>query len=167
MLMEYLTEHPVAENLSVIEIGCGWGLLGIFVAKTFNCRVLLTDKDARVFPYTHANIALNKVEVETAVRGFQDFRREHFAGKDMLVGSDICFWPEMVGTLKKLIDMAMASGVKTVIIADPGRYTFLQVARHCEQLYHTRLLERPLHERSKKGFLLVVENPRKAEAVAI
>ena len=158
MVMEFLLEHPLSPRSRVIEVGCGWGLLGIFCAKTFGCEVVLTDKDARVFPYVDAHLDLNGISLETAERDFRDFRPEHFGGFDVMLGSDICFWPEHVGILKKLIGQALAAGVQTIIIADPGRYTFKQVTRHCEQHYHCKLLKRETQDKKTSGYLLVISN---------
>lgn len=157
MVMEYLLEHPPAPDTRVIEVGCGWGLLGIFCAKTFDCDVLLTDKEERVFPYAHAHLELNGVEAETAVLDFRDFKPSHFENRSLMLGSDICFWPEHVGIIKKLIGQAMAAGVKTIILADPGRYPFMQVVRHCEENYHCELMHRSLGDRKTKGYLLVIK----------
>ena len=158
MVMEYLLEHPLAFGTRVVEVGCGWGLLGIFCAKTFGCDVLLTDKDARVFPYVRAHLELNGMTLNTAERDFRDFRPEHFISCDVMLGSDICFWPEHVGILKKLIAQALQANVQMIILADPGRYTFMQVARHCEEHFHCKLLKRRSLDKKNSGYLLVIKN---------
>lgn len=42
-LMEHLWANPIADGQRVMELGCGWGLLGIFCTKHFDAKVLLTD----------------------------------------------------------------------------------------------------------------------------
>ena len=51
LMMKYLKKHPLKPGTRVLEIGCGWGLPGIFCAKEFNARVTGSDLDANVFPY--------------------------------------------------------------------------------------------------------------------
>jgi predicted nicotinamide N-methyase len=160
MVMDYLARHPVAPGRRLLEIGCGWGLLGIFCAKALGLKVLLTDADERVFPYVEAHRELNGVEIRTERRRFEDLRDRHLPHTDIMVGGDICFWPEMVGQLQKLVRRALDSGVSKIIIADPGRSTFLRLADHCCNRYAARNL--PWHGGGRgrsEGYLLVVDNP--------
>jgi hypothetical protein len=46
----------------------------------------------------------------------------------LLIGADICFWDAMVDPLKRFISRALAEGVGTVVIADPGRSSFYDLA---------------------------------------
>ena len=39
LLMDFLQRHPPKDNLLVLYIGCGWGLCGLFCARTFSARV--------------------------------------------------------------------------------------------------------------------------------
>ena len=49
-----------------MEIGCGWGLLGIYCAKKYDSRVISVDLDAEVFPYLELHTRVNDVEISTA-----------------------------------------------------------------------------------------------------
>ena len=66
-LMGYLASHPIKPGGRAMEIGCGWGLLGIYCAKLFDARVLLTDADEQVFPFAAAHARLNGVSPECRV----------------------------------------------------------------------------------------------------
>jgi predicted nicotinamide N-methyase len=160
LVMEYLAQHPLPNRHRIMDIGCGWGLLGIFCAKHFDGDIMSVDADSGVFPYVRSHEALNEVSVRTAVSTFEDLKHADFAEQDMIVGADICFWPSMVKELKSLIARAMIAGVKKIILADPGRTTFLQLAEHCKENYVTRL--EPWQSRQQttsKGLLLIIDNP--------
>jgi ribosomal protein L11 methylase PrmA len=90
MLMDYLAEPPLAINQRVIEIGCGWGLLGIFCAMRFAAKVLLTDADEGVFPYAMTHARLNHVSVQTEHVSFERITDRGLREHDILVGADIC-----------------------------------------------------------------------------
>jgi len=34
-LIDYLHRHPIPRGARVVDVGCGWGLTGIWLAKTF------------------------------------------------------------------------------------------------------------------------------------
>jgi predicted nicotinamide N-methyase len=160
LIMEYLAQHPLPNRQRIMDIGCGWGLLGIFCAKHFDGDIVSVDADSGVFPYVRSHEALNEVSVRTAESTFEQLKHADFAKQDMIVGADICFWPSMVKELKSLIARAMAAGVKKIILADPGRTTFLQLAEFCKENYITRL--EPWQSRQQttsKGMLLIIDNP--------
>ena len=48
---------------------------------------------------------------------------------DVVLGSDICFWDDLVKPLRLLIKRAIRAGVRGVLISDPGRETFAELAR--------------------------------------
>ncbi len=57
------------ENLSdikgdVLDIGCGYGPIGIYVAKRYNAKVTMSDINQRAISLAKKNIYLNKVDCE-------------------------------------------------------------------------------------------------------
>jgi predicted nicotinamide N-methyase len=159
MLMDYLEGHPPDQNRHIMEIGCGWGLLGIFCAKRFSVEVLLTDADAEVFPYVAAHAQLNRVCVQTAQVRFAGITDRRLATHDLLLGGDICFWPELGAQLRRLIERALSLGVKEVILADPGRRSFMRLATYCQRYLAASLIPWQMANRSKSsGYLLIVKN---------
>lgn len=158
LIMEYLKQNPLPSGQRIMDIGCGWGLLGIYCAKHFDGDSLLVDADSRVFPYVHSHETLNEVSVQTEQATFNELTAEDFSKRDIVLGADICFWPSMVRELKSLIATAIRAGVKTIILADPGRSTFLQLAEHCKENYFTRLESWQSQEQTtSKGMLLIIE----------
>ena len=107
-----------------MELGCGWGLAGIYCAKTFNAVVTGVDIDPEVFPYLHRHSEINQVEIATINLGFKDLTRYHLKDIKVLIGADICFWDSMVEPICTLISRAMDEDVSLVVLADPGRPPF-------------------------------------------
>lgn len=133
MLMDYLLKHPLKARSRVMEVGCGWGPAGIFAAKRFQAKVTAVDLDPAVFPFLQAQAELNGVQIATLKSRFEKITSAQLAHVDVLIGSDICFWDEMVDPLFNLIRRARKAGVKAVYIADPGRSSFLELAERCER----------------------------------
>ena len=160
MLMDYLAEHPLARDPRVMEIGCGWGLLGIFCAKRFAAEVLLTDADAQVFPYAMTHARLNHVSVQTEHVAFERITDRGLRERDILVGADVCFWPELGTALRRLIARALSLGTKKILLADPGRASFMQLASHCQLHYAAKLIPCQAPTRTgSSGHILIVEQP--------
>ncbi len=141
LLMDYLSESPPLPRSKVIEVGCGWGLAGIYCAKTFDAMVTGVDADANVFPYLHAHAKINSVNIDTFERRFENLTTTELIEFDLLIGSEICFWDTMVNPLFGLIELAKHSSVSTILIADPGRPPFMKLAQRCKQAFNAQLLE--------------------------
>ena len=141
LLIDYLQEHPLKKKAHVLDAGCGWGLGGIYCAKTYKAKVTAVDADDAVFPFLRAHAELNGVEIECLKKKFQGVKKEVLKDIDAIIGADICFWDEMVKPLLKLIDRALDSGVKRVMIADPERSPFFTLAKKCAKRYGAELVE--------------------------
>ena len=158
MLMDYLAGHPLALDRRVMEIGCGWGLPGIFCAMRFAAEVLLTDADKGVFPYAMTHARLNRVSVRTEHVGFERIADRGLREHDILLGADICFWPELGTALRRLIARALSLGTKKILLADPGRASFMQLANHCQYHYAAKVIPCQAPTRTKSsGRILIVE----------
>jgi len=131
LLMDFLSRHPLPKRSRVIDVGCGWGLSGIFCARRFKSSVLAVDADEAVFPYLQAHAELNDVSIECHRGDFKSIRGKRLEGVDAVVGTDICFWDEMVKPLFNLIQRALDAGARRVAIADPGRAPFFELAEKC------------------------------------
>lgn len=130
VLMDYLSECPPDPGCRILELGCGWGLGGIFCAKTFAAEVIALDADDSVFPFLEHHAALNGVEVDTVQMRFEDITVEQLEQFDLIIGADICFWDSLVEPVRELIARAMEAGVERVVLTDPGRPTFRSVAEY-------------------------------------
>ncbi|TVZ38856.1 putative nicotinamide N-methyase [Alteromonadaceae bacterium 2753L.S.0a.02] len=137
LLMDYLKEYPpeITRNrkkLKVLEIGCGWGLTGIYCAKKFNAKVTGLDADDTVFPYLEHHAAINDVSVTTWKCRYEKVRSEDLEKFDLVIGADICFWDEMVKPLYNLVRRASKVDGLRVVLADPGRPTFTEMAEKAQ-----------------------------------
>jgi predicted nicotinamide N-methyase len=130
LIMDFFKKKGMPKGTRVIELGCGWGLAGVYCAKKYGAVVTGVDTDADVFPYLHLHAEVNGVRIETLQKDMNDLSKAHFAAFDILIGADICFWDNMGHSLKRLINRALRGGVRAVVIADPGRTPFLKVADH-------------------------------------
>ncbi|MGD8982523.1 MAG: methyltransferase domain-containing protein [Desulfobacteraceae bacterium] len=135
LLMDYFRRRGLPKRAHVMDVGCGWGLAGIYCAKRHGAVVTGVDIDTEVFPFLRLHAEINGVRITTMRKSFQGLTENHLQNVDVLLGADICFWDSMIDPLKKLIRRALRAGVDTVLIADPGRTTFDRLGEHlCEEL---------------------------------
>jgi predicted nicotinamide N-methyase len=130
LLIDYFKRNELAMSSRILDIGCGWGLAGIYCAKNYSSIVTCVDTDSAVFPYLRLHAEINDVEITTMETGFEELSDKHMKNNEIMIGADICFWGEMIETLKSLILRAFESDVKKVIIADPGRSSFELLAQY-------------------------------------
>jgi predicted nicotinamide N-methyase len=156
--MNYLKANPLPQHARVIDVGCGWGLTGIFLARRFDAQVIGIDADADVQPFLDAQAAVNQVEIEFQRKKFQQISKRNLQGVHTLIGADICFWDEMVQPLYRLVSRAMSAGVEQVLIADPGRSPFWELSKLCEGKFKAHTIERSISKPYKTSkHILVVE----------
>ena len=139
LLMDYLTHHPLRRGTSVLEVGCGWAPAGIFCAKRFGAKVTGLDLDENVFPFADILATLNEVEIQTAAKRFEKITAAELGAAKIVIGSDICFWDNLVAPLQQLTGRALDAGVERVIITDPGRPPFLRLANRLAKQHKVKL----------------------------
>ena len=133
LTMDYLKRHPLKKKARVLDLGCGWGLGGIFCAKHFDARVTGLDADPSVFPFVHYHAELNGVEVETWRCRYEKVTTADLEQYDAIIGTDICFWDKLEQPLYNLTRRALRAGVGRVLLADPGRTPFRRLADRAEE----------------------------------
>ncbi len=159
LLMEYLNSNPLAEGSTVLDVGCGWGLASLYCAKHFAAQVLASDADPAVFPFLHAQAAANHLRIDCQAWAFADIPTEQLSTHQVLIGSDICFWDSMAEELYQLINRAIDAGCERILIADPGRPPFLEVAEACIAEHFGELIAVSAHsQRRHQGWVLRIEN---------
>jgi predicted nicotinamide N-methyase len=131
VMIDYLNVEPPKKHWRILEIGCGWGVSGIYCAKHFQASVTALDADVAVFPFVHYHAQLNGVEVSTLNVPYEKLTVAMLSQFDMVIGSDICFWDEMNDLLFNLMNRIHKAGVHRVVITDPGRPPFRQMAERC------------------------------------
>lgn len=164
VLMDYLIHNPPRKGSRMLEVGCGWGPASVFCAQRFNARVTGVDMDQDVFPFLEVLAELNGVEVKTLQAKFQDLSSRRLGQATVMIGSDICFWDNLVKPLFNLVKRALKGGTKRVIITDPGRPTFYELADLCAKRFDTELTEWYAVEPNRvTGEVLEIRNSKKAK----
>lgn len=135
VLMDFLRRFPPGDELVIMDVGCGWGVLSCFLAKEFHAGVVGLDADEAVKPYFEYHAQANNVELGFSVGTMQSVKKNVLKDVDMIVGADICFWDELGKDWRKLIKRALDSGVEQIYLADPGRSPFWDLVNHCEKKY--------------------------------
>lgn len=133
LMMDYLSEYPLASSCRVLEVGCGWGLASLYCAKHFDAEVVALDADEQVLPFAEHHAAINEVQLNTIAMDINDITEQQLAGFDVLIGTDICFWDSLIEPINTLVDKAKSAGVERTIFSDPGRPSFRMLADHCQQ----------------------------------
>lgn len=158
LIMDYLKKNPLKKKVRVLEIGCGWGLLGIYCAKQFDAKVVGIDADENVLPYLALHATINGVAIEGEQLSFQQLSTAKLKNYDVILGADICYWEDMTGILYNLIGRAKKAGVSTIMIADPCRAPFTALVEKCRKKYKVKVeekwLKRPVNA---SGEILIVE----------
>lgn len=159
LLMDYLNRNRPQHSRSVIDVGCGWGVTGIWCAKTLGAEVTSMDADANVFPFLEATAELNKVETNHMVSRFEKLTTKQLSQYDMLVAADICFWDELVNPVYNMVNRAVKAGVKHILIADPERPTFYEMAERCTEKHCADIVGWQTRSPIKaSGAIMVIEN---------
>lgn len=161
LLMDYLgnKKNRPKKGTKVLELGCGWGVAGIYCAKNFNAQVTGIDADDAVFPFLHAHADLNGVAIETKQQYFEKISSKQLAEYDLIIAADVCFWDELADTLYNLINRACKAGVEKIIIADPERAPFFELSERCIDKFYAELEPWSVDEpRRASGCLLIIEN---------
>ena len=158
LLMDHLKKNPLPKRSRVLEIGCGWGLLGLYCAKAFGSKAHGIDADANVLPYLSLHADTNKVKMTAEAKMFKQLSVNYLKQFDVILGADICFWDELTVELYNLIRRARKAGVKQIMISDPCRSPFTALAEKCkDKLDNVELVEKFLtRPANASGEILIV-----------
>lgn len=156
LAIDWLVRHPLPPRGRVVDVGCGWGLLGIHCARSTGSRVLAVDIDPRVGPFLDLHARINEVRVRPRFGGIESLKDRDLAGLTLLAGADICFWNELVRPLYDLIGRALDHGCTRVLLADPGREPFENLAERCVRDFGGRVFDHHIHRPRSRGRLLEI-----------
>ena len=160
LLIDYLHKNPPEHRKRIIDVGCGWGIAGVWCAKKWGADVTSVDADSHVFPYLDTVAQLNGVSTTALVSKFEQLTVAQLSNFDMLIAADICFWDELAEPVSKLVDRAVEAGVKHILIADPERAPFFIMADHCIKKHCAQLVEWRAKSISiqARGAIMCIEN---------
>lgn len=93
-----LLKHAlVKETSSVLDLGCGYGIVGIFIAKTVPAaKIVMTDVNERATKLAQENAELNNVVVDIRTgNGYETVQQERFdyilLNPPQTAGRALCF----------------------------------------------------------------------------
>ena len=159
LLIDYMKKNPPPHYETIMDVGCGWGIAGIWCAKAMGSRVVSVDADPDVFPYLDAVAELNGVKTEHLVSRFEKLGTKRLQGQDMLIAADICFWDDLVKPVNNMVNRAIKAGVKQILIADPERSTFLEMAERVIDKHGGDLVDWEVSGSVEaRGAILVIDN---------
>ena len=157
-LIDYLETYPLEAKSKVLEIGCGWGLSGLYAAKNQQAYVTGIDIDSSVKPYFELQNSLNECTLKFEERNFESFSQSELEQYNYVIGSDICFWDEMTNPLFDFIQHAIEAGVKKILISDPGRPPFWALAELCSETLNSEIITRRIYQPFKsEKYILVIK----------
>ena len=157
VMLDYLETHPLEDNSRALEIGCGWGLTGLYLSKFQNIDVKGIDIDPSVKPYFDLQNKINGCELNFEACSFEALSYQTLSEYQYLLGTDICFWDELTQPLFDLIQKARTAGVKKILIADPGRPPFWALAERCADKLGSEVITRRIDQpwKSEKYILVI------------
>ena len=156
LIMDYLKKNPLPKRSRVLEVGCGWGLLGLYCAKKFGNRAHGIDADKNVLSYLDLHADINEVRMTREAKTFNQLTTDYLRDFDVILGADICFWDEMIDPVYKLIKKAMKVGVGQVIVADPGRPPFHALSKKVIKKFGGEVKEWEIKDEIKaEAYLLI------------
>jgi predicted nicotinamide N-methyase len=162
LLLDHLERLRLRPKTRVLEIGCGWGIASAYCAKVRGAKVTALDADPNVLPIAKLQAEANGVKIRTVEGRFESVPADLLRETDVVVGADICFWDELVDPLFGLIRRALRAGVQRVVLADPGRPCFEDLAALCEEQLRAILIDTETKKPTKAdGYVLVVEDLRR------
>lgn len=159
LLIDYMKRNTPEHCDTVIDVGCGWGIAGIWCAKQLGSEVTSVDADADVFPFLDVVASVNGVETEPLVSRFEKLSKRQLSRFDTLIAADICFWDELVDPVYNMVNRAVKAGVKNILIADPERPTFFEMAERCVDKHGAEIVDWSTQRGVKaSGSIMVIEN---------
>lgn len=145
LLIDYLARANLTNGQRILDIGCGWGLAGIFCAKKLNAIVTCVDSDEDVYPFLKMMAEINHVRINFLGMEIDNLNRSVLKDTDIMIGSDICFCDSLIGPIKRLIKRAKKASVKQILISDPGRWPFDDLWESYKKRSGTELIEREIN----------------------
>jgi predicted nicotinamide N-methyase len=158
LLMDYLKEYPIKKRAKVLEVGCGYGIGGLFCAKHFSASLTSLDADPAVFPFLEHHAQLNQVKVTTWRSRYEKVRVADLEQFDLVIGADICFWDAMSEALYNLSRRATRTGKTRVVLTDPGRPPFRWMAEKAVEKLGAEYLDwHVAHPHNASGLVLDID----------
>jgi predicted nicotinamide N-methyase len=144
LLIDYLKNSCNLRDKRVLDLACGWGLPGIFCAKTGKAKVTWVDIDEKVFPFLEILCSENRVKPNFKALDINSIGYSILRDIDIIIASDICFCDTLIDPIRRLINRAKKAKVQDIYISDPGRWPFEELADLFIKKKNVELLDREI-----------------------
>ncbi len=146
LLASHLFNLPPDPGKTMLEIGCGLGLVGI-AAATAGHRVTMTEIDPDALNFARANALMNNCPGITITR--LDWNAPQIDHRfDYIVGSETIYRNQDIAGIKKLFDRCLDPG-GTIIVAESVRRSGVAFWERMQHDYHVQARRQSL--RSAEG----------------
>lgn len=98
----------IKNNSSVLDLGCGYGVVGICITKKYNTNTTFTDINERAIELTKKNCKIHKIKNYSIIQSnsFQNIKEKFdtiLLNPPQTAGKELCF--EMISTSKNFLNM--------------------------------------------------------------
>ena len=144
LLIETMIKN-VDKNKSILDVGCGYGFIGISLAKILNSKVVMVDINKRAVHLTNMNIKENKVNAQAFESNIYENVKEKFdvivSNPPIRAGKNI-----VLEILERAHEFLNINGeLWFVIRKDQGAKS---IAKELEKIYKIEIMEK------SKGFYI-------------
>lgn len=144
LLIETMIKN-IDKNKSILDVGCGYGFIGISLAKILNSKVIMVDINKRAIHLTNMNIKENKVNAQAFESNIYENVKEKFdvivSNPPIRAGKNI-----VLEILERAHEFLNINGeLWFVIRKDQGAKS---IAKELEKIYKIEIMEK------SKGFYI-------------
>ena len=144
LLIETMIKH-IDKNKSILDVGCGYGFIGISLAKILNSKVVMVDINKRAVHLTNMNIKENKANAQAFESNIYENVKEKFdvivSNPPIRAGKNI-----VLEILERAHEFLNINGeLWFVIRKDQGAKS---IAKELEKIYKIEIMEK------SKGFYI-------------
>ncbi len=144
LLIETMIKN-IDKNKSILDVGCGYGFIGISLAKILNSKVVMVDINKRAVHLTNMNIKENKVNAQAFESNIYENVKEKFdvivSNPPIRAGKNI-----VLEILERAHEFLNINGeLWFVIKKDQGAKS---IAKELEKIYKIEIMEK------SKGFYI-------------
>lgn len=144
LLIETMIKN-IDKNKSILDVGCGYGFIGVSLAKILNSKVVMVDINKRAVHLTNMNIKENKVNAQAFESNIYENVKEKFdvivSNPPIRAGKNI-----VLEILERAHEFLNINGeLWFVIRKDQGAKS---IAKELEKIYKIEIMEK------SKGFYI-------------